>query len=248
MESKDDRILQGKTAIVTGGGYGIGKAIAFDYARAGANVVTCDIEKEYIKQLESECTSTNLTIIALRADITNEADVHSVVTETLKQFKQIDILVNNAGINGPMDPITELQKKDWDAVMDANLTGMFLFSKAVLTQMVKQKTGNIINLSSGAGLKGAPVRRLAYVVSKFGVEGLTYALSEQMAPYGICVNAMRPAPTDTLMAKGLPPERKVKLRKPEEMSKLALYLAQQTVETMTGQSIAFQDWEKGERE
>jgi len=245
---KKEERLRDRVAIVTGGAYGIGKAIVFDFAREGSNVVVCDINESNLSETQQEASKAGISITAVKADITKEPEVNRMVEEALKEFGGIDILVNNAAVNGPLGLITEISKKEWNKVLDTNLTGMYLCSKAVLKHMIERGTGNIINLSSGAGLRGAMIRRLPYAVSKFGVEGFTYALAQQIKPYGIWVNAMRPAPADTSMAKDLPPERRAKLRKPEEISKLAVFLALQTVDTMTGESVDFKDWEKNLKE
>jgi NAD(P)-dependent dehydrogenase (short-subunit alcohol dehydrogenase family) len=118
--------------------------------------------------------------------------------------------------------------------------------------MIERRAGNIINLSSGAGLRGARVRSLPYAISKWGVEGFTYGLSLQMKPYGICVNALRPGPHDTDFHKDTPPEFREgewkQMQKPNGVSKLAVFLALQTVDTMTGESIDLREWERSPHE
>ncbi|MBW2028523.1 MAG: SDR family oxidoreductase [Deltaproteobacteria bacterium] len=236
--------LEDKTAIVTGGGCGIGRAIVFDFAREGARVLAGDIDESCLQDVKQKAGREGLTVLTMKADITREDQVYQLVELGMEELGRIDILVNNAGVSGPEGIITDISKKEWDRVLNTNLTGMYLCSKTVVGHMIDRGAGNIINLSSGAGLRGAPVRRLPYVVSKFGVEGLTYGLAQQLKGYGICVNAMRPAPTATNMATHISAEMKARLRKPEEISKLAVFLALQTVETMTGESIAFAEWEK----
>lgn len=177
-------------------------------------------------------------------DVTVESEVENMVEQTLKEFGKIDILVNNAGVGGPLGLITGISKEAWDEVININLTGMFLCSRAVLRYMIKQGRGNIINMSSGAGRNRDRARSLPYNVSKFGVEGMTYALAVQMKPYGICVNAMRPGRMDTDIHKDSPPEFKANLRHPDEVKELALFLALQTVETMTGKSVDLAEWKQ----
>ena len=131
-----------------------------------------------------------------------------------------------------------------------NLQGTFLCSKAVLKYTIKRRTGNIINVTTSKGWKRRRPGAVPYRASKSGIEGFTLILAKQMKPHGICVNAMGPATTDTDMQKGIPPERKRRMRmwKPEEVSKLAVLLALQTVDTLTGESIDFPQWQRSLRE
>jgi NAD(P)-dependent dehydrogenase (short-subunit alcohol dehydrogenase family) len=239
-----NRKLRNKVAIVTGGGNGIGRAIALGFAIEGANLVVCGRNLSYLEEVCQEVRSTGISAIPVKVDVSIEQEVESMVHEALIMFKKVDILVNNAGVGGPLGLITGISKVTWDEVLNINLTGMFLCSRAVIKHMIERRTGNIINLSSGAGWRGSKVRSLPYGVSKFGVEGLTHVLSVQMKPYGICVNALRPGPHDTGMHKDTPPEFRMRMRKPNGVSKLAVFLALQTIETMTGESIDLEEWEK----
>lgn len=240
--------LAAKVAIITGGGKGIGRAIALGFAKEGANLVVCGRTPSYLEELCREARSLGTSAIPLKADVSIEHEVESMVDEALKVFGKIDILVNNAGVAGPLGSITDISKETWDKILKINLTGMFLCSKAVLKHMMERRIGNIINLSSGAGLRGSRVRSLPYAISKWGIEGFTYALSLQMKPYGICVNALRPGPHDTDFHKDTPPEFREgewkQMRKPNGVSKLAVFLALQTVDTMTGESIDLREWER----
>jgi NAD(P)-dependent dehydrogenase (short-subunit alcohol dehydrogenase family) len=170
-----------------------------------------------------------------------------MVEQALKAFGKIDILVNNAGVSGPHGLLTEISKEAWDEVININVTGVFLCCRAVLRDMLKRGVGNIINISSGAGRTGGiiGIRSLPYNVSKFGVEGITYALGRQMKPYGICVNAIRPGIIDTDFHQDSSPEWKAKMRQPDDIKPLALFLALQTVDTMTGESVELSEWESG---
>lgn len=240
--------LRDKVAIVTGGGKGVGRAIVLGFAKEGANLVVCGRNPSYLEEVCQEAHSIGTSAIPVKADVSIEHEVKSMVEETLKVFGKVDILVNNAGVAGPLGLITDISKETWDEVLNINLTGMFLCSRAVLKHMIERRMGNIINLSSGAGLRGARVRSLLYGVSKFGIEGLTYGLAVQMKPYGICVNALRPGPHDTDFHKDTPPEFRggdwKEMRKPNGVSQLAVFLALQTVDTMTGESIDLREWEK----
>ncbi len=243
----------GKVAIITGGGKGIGKAIALGFAKEGANLVVCGRTLSYLEEVCQEAQSMGISAVPVKADVSIEHEVDTLVQEALRVFRKVDILVNNAAIPGPLGLITNISKKVWDDILNINLTGMFLCSRAVLKHMIERRTGNIINLSSGAGLRSARVRSLPYGVSKFGIEGFTYSLSVQMKPYGICVNALRPGPHDTDAHKDTPPEFRTgewaHMRKPNGgVSKLAVFLALQTVETMTGESIDLKEWERNFQE
>lgn len=252
MDIADERKLRDKVAIITGGGKGIGRAIALGFAEEGANLVVCGRNPSYLEDVCREAWSMGTSAIPVTVDVSIEHEVKSMVEETLKVFGKVDILVNNAGVAGPLGLITGISKKVWDEVININLTGIFLCSRAVLQHMVERRTGNIINLSSGAGLRGARVRSLPYGVSKFGVEGLTYGLAIQLKPYGICVNALRPGPHDTGFHKDTPPKFREgewkQMRKPNGVSKLAVFLALQTVDTMTGESVDLIEWERSLRE
>ena len=237
------RKLKDMVAIVTGGGKGIGRAIALGFAEEGASLVVCGRTFPLLEQVSQEARQIGATIIPVNADVSIESEVRNVVEQALKTFGRIDVLVNNAGTSGPLDLVTDISKQAWDEVIDTNLTGMFLCSKWVLRHMINQRTGNIINITSGAGRKGGRVRSLPYNVSKFGVEGFTFALSVQMKPYGVCVNALSPGIMDTDFHKKSPPEWKVKMRPPDDVKKLAVFLALQTVDTLTGETVNLDEWE-----
>jgi len=235
--------LAGMIAIVTGGGKGIGKAIALGFAEEGASVVVCGRNLHFLEQVSQELRQQGTAAIAVKVDVSIESEVESMIEQTIKTFGKIDILVNNAGIPGPMNLITDISKEVWDEVINTNLTGMFLCSKAVLKHMMEQGKGNIINISSGAGRTGGKVRSLPYNVSKFGAEGLTYAMALQMKPHNISVNALRPGIMDTAFHMFSPQDWRVKMRPPERVKSLAVYLATQTVDTMTGESVDLAEWE-----
>ncbi len=242
----DKQKLKDMVAIITGGGRGIGKSIALAFAAEGANLVVCGRTLSLLEQVSQEARGMGARVIPIRTDVSVESEVETMVEQTLKAFGKIDILVNNAAVPGPRDIMTDISKEAWDEVINVNLTGMFLCSRAVLRHMIKRKKGNIINISSGAGRRGVGgrIRSLPYTVSKFSVEGLTYALALQMKPHGICVNALRPGIMNTDFHKDSPPEWKVRMRHPDGVNELAVFLALQTVDTMTGESVDLKEWEQ----
>jgi len=244
---QDEKQLKDRVAIITGGGKGIGRSIVMAYAEQGANLVICGRNEPLIEEVSREAAALGVSVLPVRTDVSVEADVENMVAQALKEFGQIDILVNNAGIPGPTVLITEIKKADWDAVVGTNVTGVFLCSRAVLRHMIGQGKGNIVNISSGAGKAVKVVRSLSYNVSKFAVEGLTAATALQMKPYGICVNALRPGMIDTDFHKDTPEEWRAKMppmKQPDVVKELAVFLAVQTVDTMTGESVDLAEWEK----
>ncbi|MFC1971841.1 SDR family NAD(P)-dependent oxidoreductase [Chloroflexota bacterium] len=244
---QNEKQLKDRVAIITGGSKGIGRSIAMAYAEQGANLVICGRNESLLDEVSREAGALGVSVLPVRTDVSVEADVENMVERALKEFGQIDILVNNAGIPGPTVLITEIKKADWDAVVGTNVTGVFLCSRAVLRHMIGQGKGNIVNISSGAGKMVKVVRSLSYNVSKFAVEGLTAATALQMKPYGICVNALRPGMIDTDFHKDTPEEWRAKMppmRQPDVVKEMAVFLALQTVDTMTGESVDLAEWEK----
>ncbi len=242
--------LQGKVAIITGGGAGIGRSIALAFAEEGANVVVVSRNQSEIDAVAREAATFKVKSLSVRTDVSKKREVEEMVKKTLSEFERIDILMNNAGVGGPTDFITEIKEEDWDSTIDINLKGTFLCAQAVVPQMMKQKSGNIINTSSGSGVKKkedsflSPTRSLVYNVSKAGVEMFTIALSVQLNQFNINVNALRPGPTDTRIHMKTPAEKRAKMRRPDDIKKVAVFLASQGPAGITGESIDASTWEK----
>jgi len=248
--------LTGKGAIVTGGAMGIGQAIAFRLAEAGAGVMIADINLEAASQTVEQIKARGGTAQATRADVRSKADAKKVVEATVEAFGSLDILVNNAGIY-PSSPILEASEEMWDAVFDINLKGVFFYSQTAAQEMVKAgHGGKIINMASIGGER--PYGQEApYAASKGGLVMLTKALALELAPYNILVNAVSPGAittpgTDAARAAlsasgaGTPEEiieaysRSVPLRRmgePDDVAKVVLFLASAAADYMTGSYV-----------
>lgn len=195
--------LSGKIAIVTGGGIGLGQQIALALAEAGCNVVTCSRKLERCEEVAQEIEKMGRKASAFRCDITNGEEIEQVVSKTVKEFRRIDILVNNAGRSWG-SPVEEYPLEHWNKVIEVNITGTFLFSQIVGREMIKQKSGKIINISSYAGLLGSDPEYLdaiAYNTTKGAIITLTKDLAVKWAKYNINVNAIAPGWFETRMTK-----------------------------------------------
>jgi NAD(P)-dependent dehydrogenase (short-subunit alcohol dehydrogenase family) len=203
MNMKDLFSLKGKTAIVTGGGRGLGEQIAVAYAEAGANVVVCSRNLDACQSISETLKEKGVRSLALKCDVSNQEDIQYVVDETVKEFGRIDILVNNSGVSWGA-PALEMPVDKWDKVMDINLKAVFLFSQAVGKIMVEQKSGKIINIASIAGLGGqdpSVMDAIGYSSSKGAVIAFTKDLAVKLAPHNVHVNAIAPGFFPTKMAK-----------------------------------------------
>lgn len=237
--------LAGKIALVTGASRGIGREIALELAREGANVAINYAGSE-AKALEvaEEIKAMGREAITIQADVSNSESVESMVKQTIESFGRLDILVNNAGITKD-NLMMRMKEADWDDVININLKGVFLCTKAVTRQMMKQRNGRIINISSIVGVSGN-AGQANYVAAKSGVIGLTKTTAKELATRGITVNAIAPGFITTDMTDKLNDETKsemlkqiplARLGEPIDIAKTALFLASEDSRYMTGQTL-----------
>jgi len=203
MEVRSLFDLSGKVAIVTGGGIGLGQQMAIALAEAGCNIVTCSRKVERCEAVAHEIEKMGVRALAFRCDIANEEEIEHVVNETVKAFGKIDILVNNAGRTWG-SPMEEFPLEHWNKVMAVNITGTFLFSQKAGREMINQKSGKIINISSYGGLLGSDpeyMDAIVYNTSKGAIITFTRDLAVKWAKYNINVNAIAPGWFVTQMTK-----------------------------------------------
>jgi 3-oxoacyl-[acyl-carrier protein] reductase len=188
--------LAGKTAIITGGNTGIGRAVALAYAAEGADVAVAWIAREpETKTLAEAIEAKGRRFLAVRTDVTEEPDVRAMVRAVRERFGRIDVLVNNAGIQRPQ-PITEMTVEDWDRMIAVHMRGAFLCCREVAPAMIEQRSGRIIILTSQLAYIGRP-RYTAYSAAKGGLLTFMRALAQELAPHGILVNSISPGLIDT---------------------------------------------------
>ena len=236
----------GKTAVVTGGSRGIGRAICLELARGGANVMLCYAGNEQAAlDTAAACEALGAKAAAMRCDVSKTDEVKALVDAALQQFGAVHILVNNAGIT--RDGLLMTMKEDaWDQVLDTNLKGAFLTMKAVARTMMKQRYGRIVNLSSVVGLHGN-AGQVNYAASKAGVIGMTKSLAKELASRGVTVNAVAPGFIDTDMTAALPQAARdallstiptQRLGAAEEVAQAVAFLASDQAAYITGQVLA----------
>ena len=193
--------LKNKNALITGAGKGIGKAIAIALAKEGVNVILISRTQLDVDQLAIKIENFGVKSLALSADISDINSINAAVEKALAEFKTIDILINNAGI-ASFGNFLELEPTEWEKIIQVNLMGTYYTTRAVLPNMIERQTGDIINISSTAGLNGNALTS-AYSASKFAVLGLTDSLMQEMRKHNIRVTALTPSTVATDMAKDL---------------------------------------------
>lgn len=235
----------GKTAVVTGGSRGLGRAVCLELAKGGANVVFCYAGNEAAaKETTAACEALGAKALAVRCNVAKADEVKALMDAAVKEFGRIDILVNNAGIT--RDGLLMMMKEeDFDAVIAANLKGTFLCMKAVSRIMMKQRYGRIVNLSSVVGLRGN-AGQVNYAASKAGVVGMTKSLAKELASRGVTVNAVAPgfiatdmtaAMTDAAKEATLASIPLQRLGAPEDVAHAVAFLASDEAAYITGQVL-----------
>ncbi len=236
--------LKNKVAIVTGSTKGIGKSIAIEFAKKGANVVVSG--RSNGEPVVKKIKSLGRKSIFVKADMSNHEDIKNLVSETIKKFKKIDILVNNAGVFVP-SPSENVSEKDWERTLKINLEGCFFLCKEASKYMIKKKKGSIINVASVAGLRGYS-QAAAYCASKGGLVNLTHSLATEWGGKGIRVNSICPGIIETDMTKETLKNKKVKqdmlskvplnrAGKPKDIAGPAVFLASDASSYVTGVEI-----------
>jgi NAD(P)-dependent dehydrogenase (short-subunit alcohol dehydrogenase family) len=235
-------MLEGKVVLITGASQGLGRALALACAEAGASIVMNSRSEESLRPVAAEVRSSGAESLAVAADVSDSKDVGRLVAAAVERFGRIDVLVNNAGVLGPRVAIVEYPEDEWRRVMDANLTGPFLVSKAVIPHM--PEGASIINVVSGVSVEGRP-KWGAYSVSKFGLEGLTQILAAELDERGVRVNAVDPGGMRTSMRAAAYPEEDPASRiTPEENTDVFLYLASDEARGVTGKRFKAQEFQK----
>ncbi|SDQ61505.1 3-oxoacyl-[acyl-carrier-protein] reductase [Virgibacillus salinus] len=238
-------MLQGKNALVTGASRGIGRSIALELAKQGANVaVNYSGSEEKAQSVVDEIKQLGVKSFKVQADVANEENAKAMVKEVVSQFGSLDILVNNAGITRD-NLIMRMKEDEFDQVINTNLKGVFQCTKAVSRQMMKQKAGRIVNVASIVGVSGNP-GQANYVAAKAGVIGLTKSTAKEFASRNILVNAVAPGFISTDMTNELTDEQKesmlamvplAKLGEPEDVAKVVRFLTSDDANYITGQTI-----------
>ncbi|HAX95557.1 MAG TPA: 3-oxoacyl-[acyl-carrier-protein] reductase [Prolixibacteraceae bacterium] len=240
------KLLEGKTAIVTGASRGIGKAIALCFASEGCNVAFTDLfEDENMKATEAELLAMGVKAKGYASDASNYNDTERVVNQIVEDFSGVDVLVNNAGITKDT-LLMRMSEEQWDAVINVNLKSVFNFTKAAQRSMLKQKGGSIINLSSVVGVSGN-AGQSNYSASKAGIIGFTKSIARELGSRGIRSNAIAPGFIITEMTGKIPEdarkawEESIPMKRggtPEEVAKVALFLASDLSSYVSGQVIS----------
>jgi 3-oxoacyl-[acyl-carrier protein] reductase len=238
-------LLENRVAIVTGGSRGIGRAIAELFALNGANLLLVALQKKGLLQAQAELGETGCNVEVVSGDISEPAVAQRIVGRALDMFGTVDILVNCAGVI-TRTPAASLSLKEWQRVLDVNLTGAFLLSQAVLPTMCAQRHGKIINITSQMASRPHPSASPSYEVSKAGLAALTRHFAYHYAQYGICVNAVAPGSIDTDLAKTQTAEQRRamecaiplgRLGTVTEVAGAALFLASNRADYITGATI-----------
>jgi len=244
MTSTPQKKLMKNVALITGATRGIGKAVAAAYVREGARVFICARDRQEVAATVRELRdcSTEAQVDGCAGDVGKETDVCRIVDAAIERFETIDTLVNNASLLGPRVTLVQYPFEQWKEVIRVNLNGVFLLTQQVVQRMIAHRQGSIINVSSGVGRTGR-AHWGAYAVSKFGLEGLTQVLADEVKEFGIRVNSVNPGPTRTEMrAEAYPEEDPLTLPTPEQITPIFVHLASVESEDVTGAILEANDW------
>ncbi len=236
--------LDGKVALVTGGARGIGREIALLFAKEGADIAICDVNRETAAATAKEIEGLGRRALSFETDVTVFKQVEEMANIILDNFKHIDILVNNAGITRD-NLLLRMSEEDWDRVLSVNLKGVFTCTKAVSKVMIKQRSGKIVNIASIIGIMGN-AGQANYAASKGGIISFTKSVARELASRNINANAVAPGFIQTAMTDKLTPEQKSamlaniplnKLGVPQDVAQACLFLASADSDYITGQTI-----------
>jgi 3-oxoacyl-[acyl-carrier protein] reductase len=251
MDASGSRALTGKVAIVTGGGRGMGREIALEYAERGAGLVVSSNEPDRDEAVVAECRQLGASALAVSADVRDEVAVQRLVARCIDEFGHIDVLVAAAGIDVTDVPgpearhLRRISVEQWRRVIDVNLTGVFLCVRQVLGHMIEAGSGSIMSCSSGTVRFPEPGLG-AYVSSKFALEGFTKVLAQEVDEFCVRVNTIQPGGvTDTdFLPAWIGPDRRSTMHKPSVIRGLAAYLASEESRFITGRSLVACEWNK----
>src|ERR1700744_6022784 len=230
-----EKVLAGKTALVTGASRGIGFAIARKLGQMAAKVAICARDAKKLEDAASRLRNDGAEVLAATADVASAAEIASLVTKTEKSLGPIEILVNNAGV-GYFSPVQEADEKNWDSVLDTNLKSVFLLSRAVAPGMIERRTGHIINIGSLAG-KNAFKNGSIYCASKWGLMGLTECMAEDLREYGIRVSVICPGSVATDFGSPATKKNPQKMLQPDDIAHAVEMLVTQATQSFISELL-----------
>jgi 3-oxoacyl-[acyl-carrier protein] reductase len=230
-----DKPLAGQVAVITGGGRGIGAAIAQSLAPLGATTILCGRTVDTLRSSVRAIAAKSGKAEAIPCDVTNLASVEAAAEHVAESLGRIDILVNNAGIGGFTSPLHQLPPEDWDRILNTNLRGVYYAIRAFAPSMINARSGHIVNISSLAG-KNALANGAAYAASKWGLNGLTYSVAEELRGYNIRVSVICPGSTNTDLS---PHEGKntAKMLQPEDVARAVVMLVTQSPQSFVSEIL-----------